>query len=89
MHEREARFGEGFAKARFELRREADLGNENERLHSALQRLRYEVQVNLGLAAAGHSMEQESVEAAGDALHDASLHFSELMLCHEARAGRL
>ena len=69
------RLGESFAKPRFELRRQADLGNENERLHAALQGLCYEVQVDLGLAAAGHSMEQEGVEAVGDALHDASLMF--------------
>ena len=71
-----AGFGERGAKARFELRREADLRNQDQRLQAALQEPGDEVQVDLGLAAAGDAVQQKGLEVAerrGDALLHAYL----------------
>ena len=60
------------AKPSDELRRERDLGHEHERLLVALDDRRDGSQVNLGLAAAGHAIEQvrcEAAECVADPLH--------------------
>ena len=60
VHERNARFGKGLAEARFQLRSEADLRNQYQRLLAALQNARDAREVDLGLSAAGHAMKQVS-----------------------------
>jgi len=64
VHEGEPRVGEGVPELRLELGREADLGNQDERLRALLERLRDQVQVHLGLAAAGHAMQEKGAEPA-------------------------
>ena len=90
MHEREARFGECFAKARFELRRQADLRHEDERLAAALEHASDEVQVDLGFSTSRDPVQQQRGEAAqllGDRLDHARLVRSEPMCRHETRRG--
>ena len=50
---------ESSANARDELGRQGDLGDEHEGTHAALARHRQRAQVDLGLAATGHSVEDE------------------------------
>ena len=45
--------------ARFQLRRERDLRHHHERLAATRQHAIDELQIDLGLAAAGHAVEQE------------------------------
>ncbi len=71
MHDRQRRL-EPCAKPRNELRRERDLGHEHQRLLAALQDGGDRPQVDLGLAAAGHAIEQvrcEASERSADPLH--------------------
>src|SRR5262249_11137092 len=46
------------------LRRQRDHGNENERLLAALERRLDRLEIDLGLAAAGHAVDQKTLEAA-------------------------
>jgi hypothetical protein len=59
----EARAREAVADLGLELRREADLGHQEERLAALAQDFGDEVQVDLGLAAAGHAVKQDRAEA--------------------------
>ena len=71
MQKREPRIGERPTEAGFQLRRQADLGHEHQRLLAARQDLRDEVQINLGLAASSDAVQKERAEVAerrGDAL---------------------
>ena len=56
--------GKRVAEARLELRREADLRHQHQRLLPALEHPRDQAQVDLGLAAAGDAVQQERLEAA-------------------------
>src|ERR687892_740965 len=88
MHDREPGIGERVAEPFFELRREADLGHEDQRLLSIQQHLRREMQIDLGLAASRHAVQQIGVESSGDAVYHSFLIASERMRRHEARAWR-
>ena len=50
--------GEALGEARFELRRQVDLGHQHQRLPAGAERLCGGAQVDLGLAAAGHAVQQ-------------------------------
>ena len=64
VQHRDARVRKGMAEARFQLRREADLRYQGQRLPAARHHLGDEPQVDLGLAAAGDAMQQEGPERA-------------------------
>jgi hypothetical protein len=59
----QARAGEALAHVVLELRREPDLGHQHQRLAPAADRIGDQVQVDLGLAAAGHALQEDRVEA--------------------------
>ena len=61
----DARFRKRLAKPRFELRREADLGHEDDGAPAGGNGSGERLQVHLGLARPGHAVEQERVVAAG------------------------
>jgi hypothetical protein len=76
VQHRDARLGESFAKAGLELRRQADLGYQHQRLTARFEHAGDDVQVDLGLAAARDAMQQPGAEAAkagGDGLRGAGL----------------
>jgi hypothetical protein len=50
--------GEALGEARFQLRRQVDLGHQHQRLPPERERALGRAQVDLGLAAAGHAMQQ-------------------------------
>ena len=60
----EPRAGETARDLRLELRREPDLGHEEERLAPARERVGDDSQVHLRLAAAGHAMKEDRMECA-------------------------
>jgi hypothetical protein len=64
MHHGENGVRKRMAKPAFELGREADLWHQHQRLPAALEHPRDEVEVDLGLAAAGHAVKEERLEAA-------------------------
>ena len=91
VQERDPRLGEGVAKDRLELGREADFRYQDERLGASRKSSGNEVQVHLGLSAAGHPVQQERAEAANHARHPiqgARLSRVERMVRNEARRRR-
>ena len=52
--------GKSLGKSRLELRREVDLGHQDQDLPPCSERLRRSMQVDLGLAATRHTMQQVS-----------------------------
>ena len=92
VHEREPRARERLAEARFELGREADFRHEDEHLGAACEHAGDELQIDLGLAAAGDAVQEhrrERAELGGDRLGDARLLPGELMQRHEVARARL
>ena len=90
MHHRETRFRECLAKAGFKLRRETDLRHEHERLLAVMEHPRDQVEIDLGLPAAGDAVQQdgrEPTESRGDALHCTCLVRNERMRWCEAGGG--
>ena len=88
VQQRDARFRESGLKARLELRGEADLGNQHQRLAAALQHACDESQVHLGFAASGHTVKQERPEHAersADPFYRADLGGRRCVVRHEAR----
>ena len=51
--------GESLCEASFELRREVDLGHQHQRLPARIQTALGRAQIDLGLAAAGHAVQQD------------------------------
>ena len=64
VQHRDPGFGKCLAETRFQLGREADFGHEHQRLSAAFDHLRDQLQVNLGLAAAGDAVQQKRPERA-------------------------
>ena len=92
VHQGEARFREGGAKTALELRRQADLGHQHQRLTAALEHASDQVQINLGLSAAGNAMQEQRREAPElfrDLLFYARLIRRQDVRRHETRGGRL
>ncbi len=82
MKDRDA-FAEAFAKAADGLRREGDLGNENDCTPTALECDRAGLEIDLGLPASRRSVEEEvrallGVERADDAIEGCALRRAEL-----------
>src|SRR6267378_537666 len=87
VQQRQPRFGEGLAKDRLELGCQADLRDQDQRLAASRKNSGNEVQVHLGLSAAGHAVQQERAEAVERARHSiegARLSRVERMVRHEA-----
>ena len=87
VQQRQPRFGEGPAKDGLELGCQADLRDHDQRLAASRKNSGNEVQVHLGLAAAGYTVQQERAEAASRARHPiqgARLSRVEQMVRHEA-----
>ena len=88
VHDRQARFGKRLAETLLELRRQADFRSQHQRLRAAFQHPGDQVQVDLGLAAAGDAVQQERIEPSerrGDALEHGGLVLRQAMRRDERR----
>ncbi len=92
VHQGKLGFGKRFPEAAFELWRQADLGNQHERLPAAFQHARDEMEIDLGLAASGDAVQEHRREAAEvrcDGVYRAGLVGGQLMNPHKPRRARL
>jgi hypothetical protein len=91
MHHDNASLRECAADPPFQLRSQADLGNQHQRLCPSFEHARNQLQVDLGLPAACHTMQQESAkrsEGAADFLHRVRLRRGRQMRWYETRSRR-